>query len=79
METAKTEIMKETDQWIQKHIIRMGKRKEIRLNMHGMRLRSIEAYIYKERLEELCIHESRLAEHKNAVERRIPTLNDMFR
>ncbi|KAH1025528.1 uncharacterized protein LOC109536799 isoform X1 [Dendroctonus ponderosae] len=79
VETAKTEIMKETDQWIQKHIIRMGKRKDIRLNIHGMRLRSIEAYIYKERLEELCIHESRLAEHKNAVERRIPTLNDMLR
>ncbi|KAL1513176.1 hypothetical protein ABEB36_002621 [Hypothenemus hampei] len=73
---AKTEIQSEIDKWIQNHIEYLNVRKEIRFRIHETRLEKIMAYIYEERLEELCKHENRLGEHKNAVEKYLQKIKE---
>lgn len=79
LEVAKVDVQAEIDQWIQRRLTRANARKNIRLSYHRSRINKIQAYIYEERLEELCQHQNRWNEHKMAVQRRLPTLKDEFK
>ncbi|CAH1130833.1 unnamed protein product [Ceutorhynchus assimilis] len=79
LDLARTEILEETEKWIEGHLKRADKRLEIRLGVNRTRLKKIEVYIYEERLEELCLHQSRFDEHKIAVERDLEKLKYEFK
>ncbi|KAF7276431.1 hypothetical protein GWI33_010331, partial [Rhynchophorus ferrugineus] len=64
VQTAKSELQKDGEKWINDEIQTLEHRLEIRLNITKIKYAKIQAYIYEERLKELDIHKSRLEEHK---------------
>ncbi|XP_050302268.1 uncharacterized protein LOC126740337 isoform X2 [Anthonomus grandis grandis] len=79
MTNAKADILAETDKWIQTHINYIDTRLKIRMAIHDQRLEKIMAFIYQQRLDELCLHQKRFEEHKIAVEKRTIELKDEYK
>ncbi|KAF7274785.1 hypothetical protein GWI33_012554 [Rhynchophorus ferrugineus] len=78
VQTAKSELQKDGEKWINDEIQTLEHRLEIRLNITKIKYAKIQAYIYEERLKELDIHKSRLEEHKRAIEKTLQAIKDQF-
>lgn len=70
--------MIEIDKWVQESMLLLEHRLEYRYAINALRIEKIRAYIYEERLEELCLHQSRYNEHVLAVDRQLALLKDEY-